>query len=868
MIRFPFFRRRACLLPLLSTTLAFASAQSQPRVHDAAAMIAELPVRIVPNVGQWDSPELYRMQVGGMQMFLERRGWSFWLQEAGPAAMTAGAAPRRGAWDDEVPAALRAVAVRMEFVGAGMPTVTTERPLVGVSNYLLGDEALQHRTGVPGYGSVLYESMYPGIDVRVREAAGHCEYDLLLAPGADLAQVRVRVTGAASVAIDAAGSLVLNTALGEVRQPLPVTWMVSPDGTKRPIVCTYALHGTDAFGFVAPDRDATLPLVVDPPILYSTYFGGSGTEEPMQVIEDGNGHILVCGRTTALNFPTSVGAVQPAYGGGARDGILLRLDPSQLPASQVVFATYFGGNANDTVFSVITLPSGLVAFAGASWSTNLPVSASAFQTAPAGAVDGFVGMLDAGGSVLLALTYFGGSSLDAATSIVAAPNGDLLVGGNTQSTTLPTTANAFSTTHSGGTFMNDGFIARFDPLVTTLLYGTYFGGSGDEWLFCWDVDAAGVLTTVSGTSSIDFPVTPGAFDTTHNGGGTTWETAEAAISRFDPSLPPAQQLVYSTFLGGGGDDWPWIARSTATGEIVVSGTTNSINFPTTASAYQTTFRGGVNPTNGFVGDGFLVKIDPSIAGSAALIFGTYFGGVGQDQGLDCAIDSTGEVTLVGWTGWSGNNLPTTPGAMRRTYAANDGYVARFSSDGRQLLYSSYVGGSGNDGAWFAARHADGVPTVCGQTYSTNLPTQNPAQLSYGGNGDAWVSRFQLIPTGTTRRGGPSLGTNGSPTIHALGDATIGNPQFGFACSRAPLNKIGLLVFALLPAPGVPLLGIDVWVDPLSIVLSATVTSNLQGESLFSLPYPAFALPTFHTQYVWIEDPFTLLLSASDAMQIH
>lgn len=272
--------------------------------------------------------------------------------------------------------------------------------------------------------------------------------------------------------------------------------------------------------------------------------------------------------------------------------------------------------------------------------------------------------------------------------------------------------------------------------------------------------------------------------------------------------------------------------------------------------------------NGYVGDGFLVELDPTIAGSAALVVGTYFGGAGQDEGLDCAVDSAGELTLVGWTGYAANDLPTTPGALRRTYALNDGFVARFSADGRQLLYASLLGGSSNDGAWFVARHADGVATIAGQSYSGNLPLANPAQPGYAGNGDAFVSRVQLIPNGTTRRGAPTLGSNGWPTIHALSDAVIGNAQFGFACSRAPATAIGLLVFALSPWPGVPALGIDIWIDPSTLVLSALVTSNAAGESTYPLAYPSVQLPQFHVQYVWIEDPGTLTSSASDALRIH
>lgn len=462
-----------------------------------------------------------------MQMFLEQRGWSFWLQEARPDSLPAGAAPSRAPWCAEAVPAPRAVAVRMEFVGTGAPKLIAERLLPGVTNYFVGGQA-ERRTDVPGYGSVLYESVYPGIDVRVREAGGHCEYDLMLAPGADLAQVRVRVTGNESMSIDASGALVLRTAVGEVHQPQPTTWVAAADGSKRPIACTYVLHGTECFGFAAPARDATLPLVVDPPILYSTYFGGSAEDVPWQIIEDANGRILVCGSTTSLNFPTTLG-LQP-NSGGLRDGFLFCLDPTQPPASQRVFSTYFGGSNNETVLGITSVGGGLVAFAGRTYSTNLPVTANAFQPVHAGGVDGFLGLLDATGSTLLALTYFGGPSNDEATSVNIGPNGDLLVACNTQSTTLPTTASAYAPAHHGGANGWDGFVARFDLFLTTQLYGSYFGGSGDEWLWCWDVDTAGVMTLFGGTDSLDVPMTPGAFNTTNQGGGTAWDTNEAYVT--------------------------------------------------------------------------------------------------------------------------------------------------------------------------------------------------------------------------------------------------------------------------------------------------------------------------------------------------
>lgn len=847
----------------LAVVIAVTSPAQTPTSPDTQALLEQLPGRIVPNVGQWPTPERFRMQVAGMQLFLQADGWSFWLHDSPPASATAGSAPNRDPMRALAVAEARAVALRMSFVGGAAAAMTPEQPLAGATNYLQGQET--HATDVTGYRSVLYHSMYLGIDVRVREAAGRCEYDLLLAPGADLARVRVQVQGAQQLSIDADGALVMHTALGDVRQPRPTTWMVAADGSHRPLACDYRLLAADSFGLVAPDRDPALPLVVDPPLLYSTYVGGSGLEEPWQAVEGASGRIYICGSTTSFNFPTTAGVVHSAQL-STTDGFVACFDPSLPPGSQLVFATYIGGTADDVAFGIAVTAGGQIAITGRTASGNLPVTAGAFQSIKAAGDDGFVGLLAANATAWLGLSYFGGSSFDEATSVALTPNGDLLVTGTTQSTNLPTTGNAFDASHNGGAIGYDGFVARFDAAVSAQLYGTFVGGSGDEWMFGWDVDAGGVLTLVSGTSSVNMPVTPGAFDPTHSGGGVSWVSAEAWVARLDPSLPPAQQLRYATFFGGNGNDWPYIARSLPSGEIVLSGTTTSTNLPTSPGAYQNTFRGGASASNGTIGDAFVARLDPNQVGAAALAMGTYFGGTGSDQGLDFAVDTNGDITLVGWT-QLGANLPTTPDAMRRTYSGNDGYIARLSGNGRQLLYSSLFGGGGNDGAWFVLRHADGTPTICGQTFSSNLPTQNAAQPLYGGGGDAWLARLQLLPTNTMRRGSPTSGSNGQPTIHARGDAVAGNAQFGLACSRAPQNRLGLLAFALLPAPGIPLLGIGLWVDPLSLVLSATVTSDGAGENVFALPLPAGTLPTIHVQYVWIEDPTLLTLSASDAMQI-
>lgn len=430
------------------------------------------------------------------------------------------------------------------------------------------------------------------------------------------------------------------------------------------------------------------------------------------------------------------------------------------------------------------------------------------------------------------------------------------------------TANAFQVAHGGGVNRRDGFVAVIDQLVSTLTYATHVGGSGDEFLQKVVVDGNGVVTMLTSTNSGNFPTTLNALDRTANGGGATWYGSDTAIAQIDPSRAPAQQLVYGTYLGGSGADLPGTVTLSAAGEIVVCGTTTSPNFPTTANAFQSTFRGGAYDVNFFIaGDGFLAKINPALSGAAGLIAATYCGGGGMDQGLACSCDLAGEMTLVGWSN-ANSTVPTTPDAMRRVYAGEDGYLARFSSDASQLLYGSLLGGTNYDGAWRVHAHADGTSTIVGITFSNDLPVQNAVQPARSGGDDILIQRVQTIPTGTLRRGAPSLGSNGQPTIHAMGDAVANNAQFGIACSRAPISKLGAILFGQQPVAGVPLFGINLYVDQASLIATPFVQSDIRGEVVWPLPLPSFAFGTLHAQFVWLEVASTITLSASDALQIH
>lgn len=853
---------------------------TDPTPSHARELGAASSGRFLPNRGQWPSPELYRATVGGLPFYLEASGWSFWLhQPAGALDAAAEALPEVAApvaADDPASTSL-ALALRMSFEGAEVAELLPETPLGGVANFALGGAGGRVIAGVPGFASVLYRSLYPGIDLRVRTSGECFEYDLIVRPGADLGVVSVRVEGAQRLERSEAGSLLCTTALGLVEQPAPRTWAIGPDGVERPLACHYELRGCDRFGFHLAARSPGETVIVDPPILYSTLLGGTDHENVYGLLEDGGGRVLLVGDSASPNFPTTFGVVQPNFGGGPYDGFVALLDPSLPPSQQLVFATYVGGDQDDRIVEAALLTSGRIAFAGHTLSANLPITPGCYQATHQGARDGFVGVLGADGQQILALTYLGGNDEDFLFSVHETPTQDLLVAGRTRSQPYPPVYSPnllfppFQPQHNGGSMGNDGCLAILDVDCTTVRYATYFGGSDDEWIRCDAISPSGVITLHGGSSSTDFHVTPNAFRSASAGGSLgalLYSRKEIVLAQLDPSAPAGQQLVYGTYVGGSSQDWCRYVRVGQTGELTLVGTTASVDFPSTPDSYQPSFAGGaiLNTSaqpNFLAGDAFLLRLDPRRNGNAALVWGTYFGSAGPDQGLDAVLDPSGDIMAVGWSVAGAWSFPTTPDAPRRSYALNEGWVARWKGDGRQLLHSTLLGGLNHDGAWLVVSHAPGVVTVTGATLSANFPVVG-ANAIYAGQYDAFVTRLALDAVGTTRYGAASAYAGRYPTIHALGDAIPGNASFGIACSRGPASGVGALWIGVQPT-FLPILCATLLVNPAALVASVPVTADANGEHVLPAALPAQPLSGVYLQYLWLASPMPVCLSASDGL---
>ena len=334
--------------------------------------------------------------------------------------------------------------------------------------------------------------------------------------------------------------------------------------------------------------------------------------------------------------------------------------------------------------------------------------------------------------VLVFSTYLGGGGKDFSSGIALDATGSIWVAGATASTNFPT-ANSVRSAYGGGNL--DAFLTKFTPDGTSVLYSTYMGGGEQDAAVSLAVDWLGNAYLIGDTSTTNFPVTPNAFQTAYGGG-----EPDMFVAKIDPSRAGTASLVYSTFLGGSIEDHGAGIAVDSSGNIYVSGRSNSGNFPTTAGAFRTTISGPGNA------DVVVAKIDPSRAGVSSLVYSTYIGGSAGDAGNNIAVDGLGSAYVTGST--HSTDFPTV-NAFQSAHGGGgtDVFVAKLNSTGSALLYSTYLGGSGDEEGWLTLDLAGNVYLV-GNTSSANFPTTPGAfQTIRRGSVDAFVAKIDPSQTG-------------------------------------------------------------------------------------------------------------------------
>jgi hypothetical protein len=684
---------------------------------------------------------------------------------------------------------VKPVEVRMNFAGANSGAqMSGDDELPGKVNYFIGDNPAEWHTGMATFARVRVSRLYPGVNLVYYGDQRQLEYDFVIAPGIDPGVIKVRFNGVDKISIGDRGELLLAVAGGKILQPAPVIYQMVRGGHQA-VEGGYRLLDAHTVAFTVGRYDHTLPLVIDPVLYFSTYFGGNASETAWSMALDTNGFIYVAGQTLSnqksatntTSFSTP-GAFQTNFAGGTLtgDAFVAKFDNQ---GSNLIYLTYLGGSGEDLAANMAVDNAGDVFLTGSTSSPNFPTTNALYRTIGGTAttagylIDAFVTEIGPSGSNLVYSTYLGGNSMDGGTSLTIDSSNNVYVTGFTYSTNFPTTTNAIQkhlACVNSVYFNANAFVAEIGAFGTNLLYASYLGGTNFDAGEGIAIDSSNYVYVTGFTSSTNFPTTNAiqqqfisvitttnapptnvVFVTnTFNGyllnNGTNNQTTffyDGFVAKFTPACTG---VVYSTFLGGVNNDVPYHITVDALDNAYVTGWTVSTNFPNTVTNVAGLYNGltnnigfGVAP---LITNAFLTQIMWN-GTNAAIGWSTGFGGTnfGIDIGYGVTVDPSGNVFVVGASSTTNFPAVNTPGLFGTTNAGgSDAFVIAFNTNCSAILYSGYLGGSGNDYGYGIAVDSHTNVYLAGQTLSANFPTIAPIQPSLNGTSDAFLAKIGWV----------------------------------------------------------------------------------------------------------------------------
>jgi hypothetical protein len=661
--------------------------------------------------------------------------------------------------------------LRMNLVGANRDArVSGEQPLPGKVNYLVGNDRTKWRTGIPTFQRVHYTDVWQGIDLAWYGTQTEMEYDFVVKPGGDVAQIHLKFEGGEKLRIDEKGDLIVMSNGEEVVHSAPKVYQGDVAVSGR-----YVMKDTDEIGFEVGDYDRSKSLVIDPILLYSSYLGGDSSDLGFSIAADSTGNAYIAGESSSseVTFPL----VNPIQ--GTQNNTLAFITKLNATGTAVVYSTFLGDSTGfctkdvcgTEVRGIAVTGTGRVSITGATVNDNnesdFPVSANAFQKngfciGVCGLeldrrVDAFVSMLSEDGQDLLYSTFFGGGAsasafggraFDAGNAIAIDSSNRIYITGETASNNLPT-KHAFQWSRHSEYTGTDAFIAVFSPFAVhgndTLIYSSYYGGDGDESGRGVAVDPDRNAYIVGSTASTDLetksPSSLAPLRATFQGGGF-----DGFVAKIDTEADGNASLTYSTYFGGNINDRVESVAVDAQQRAYITGATNSSpsSFPL-RNAFDST------QTNG---EAFVAKLN---ADGTALFYCSFLGGDNGntsddgEEGLGIAIDFGGNAYVTGRT-TSGVSFPSI--LPLSTEFLGTAFLTKIeatisNNTVPKLLYSTTFGGASAKGEAIALDTRGNV-YLAGTTGDGLTTTASAFDTTFnGGSSDAFVAKFSTTFNDTT-----------------------------------------------------------------------------------------------------------------------
>jgi hypothetical protein len=596
--------------------------------------------------------------------------------------------------------------LRLKFAGTkATPEVAGTEQLPGKANYFIGNDPSQWHRDIPTYAKVVYRGVYPGVDLVYHGDHGQLEYDLIVAPGSDPRILAVDIEGVKDAGLSPQGDLLLTTESGPLVMRKPRLYQ-DINGKQKVIDGGYTLRTPHQISFSVGEYDTTKPLIIDPVLVYSTFLGG-GIGDGITV--DGAGNAYVIGTTPLGTFFTTPGASQPVSLG--YDAFVVKVNPA---GDAAIYSTYLGGSAEDSGRGIAVDGDGNVYLTGSTTSYDFPTK-NPYQPVFGGDYDdAFVTKLNCRGNDLVYSTYLGTIGYDGGNGIAVDSSGCAYVTGYTYYHTFPLVNPAQSGFHG-----MDAFVTKFSPTGDTLIYSTFLGGKTYDYGYGIALDAAGNAYVTGWTRSDDFPTLNPAQATYGGADGDAFVTKLNAAG---------DHFIYSTFLGGSGNDFGFGIAVDGSGTAYITGYTQSTDFPV-ANATQYSYGGAPF-------DAFVTKVDP--AGNS-FAYSTYLGGSDGDIATGIAVDHKGNAYITGDT--YSPDFPTLNPLQSALAGEHDAFVTKLFPTG-VLAFSTYFGGGMTDKSNAIAVH-DSAIYITGETDSSDFPLLHPYRTTNQGWGDGFVAKISI-----------------------------------------------------------------------------------------------------------------------------
>lgn len=674
------------------------------------------PLDFVENKGQWEGNFIFRSESGNGALFVEKNGYTILQHHPddykkiaehfhGTYAEESNGQPSRSF--EKKQNILRSHALRVKFLGASTdPMIQSESPREGYDNYFLGNDPSKWKSGVMTYSTIRLKNMYPGVDVKYYSDGGMLKYDLIVAPGADVKNIRLRYEGAVSMKIKN-GDLVVTTSVGEVKELKPFTYQII-HGLKKEVPCAYVLKGNEvSFKFSGYDPNAV--VVIDPTLIFCTYTGSKSGNWGYSATPGSDGSFFAGGIVfNGGGYPVTAGAFQSTFQGGGQLGVDISVTRFNPTGTQRIYSTYVGGNQDEFPHSMYADPAGNLVILGRTTSTNYPTTGT---LGVLGQTDIIVTKLNATGTALIGSMKIGGSGDDGAnmdpsglpncgsllynygdnarSEVVLDAANNIYVAASTSSTNFPV-QNAVQTKLNG---KQDAVLIKLNPNASAVLFSTYFGGSGDDAGFVLAIDPiTNDIAMGGGTASGDLAKATNAY------GG--------AIDGYVALFSNNGAIHRSTrYFGTSSFDMIFGVQYDDLGFPYIMGISLG-SWPVVNAAYS-------NPGS----KQFIAKVQKDLS---AFVYSTVYGSASSIPNISPVaflVDKCENVYISGWGGklnpcnsgscfdtkTSGTlNMPITPDAIKSTTDGRDFYFFVMEKDATKQLYGSYFGQTGGE-----TDHVDG-----------------------------------------------------------------------------------------------------------------------------------------------------------------